>query len=183
MNDPTLLGPCADYEHDIVDLHENGLGPERARLVALHLVQCARCRSWAAELAALDARLADRLPRPAPSPDFDLRLRERIATLAAAGARGDVRTRLEREHDSLLEALRVVARRRALLGATGAGALALAAMAAARTLLVQGTGWLPGLAESPERWMVFGGVGAALAVATLAWTAARNGPGVLPGLR
>ena len=34
MNDPTLIGPCADYEHELVELHDGGLPPERAALFA-----------------------------------------------------------------------------------------------------------------------------------------------------
>jgi len=117
MNDPTLIGPCAEYEYEIVDLQDGGLPAGRARAVLAHLDGCPRCRAWAAELAALDTRLAATLPRPALSPDFDARLRERIDSLAVPARRGELRSRLEREHDSMLDALRRGARRRAALEA------------------------------------------------------------------
>ncbi len=37
MNDPTLIGPCADYEHDLLDLHDGALPPVRAGIVRDHL--------------------------------------------------------------------------------------------------------------------------------------------------
>jgi anti-sigma factor RsiW len=174
MNDPTLIGPCAEYEHEIVDLQDGELPAGRARVVAAHLEACTRCRDWAAELATLDARLAAALPRPALSPEFDARLRERIASLAAPAA-GELRSRLEREHDSVVESLRRIARRRAVLGAAGTAAVALGLFAAARELLVPGAGWLPAPGEGPETWVAFGAVGAAIAVAALVWSAAQNG--------
>jgi len=63
MNDPTLIGPCADYEHDLVDLHDGTLPPARAGIVHDHLGHCARCQSWLTEFTALDVRLAGELPR------------------------------------------------------------------------------------------------------------------------
>ena len=46
MIDTTLIGPCTDYEHDLVDLHDGALAPEQARIVRLHVEHCARCRAW-----------------------------------------------------------------------------------------------------------------------------------------
>jgi anti-sigma factor RsiW len=174
MNDPTLIGPCADYEHEIVELHDGKLPPEHARIVRLHVAQCARCRAWSEEFAALDATLAAELPRPALSPAFDARLRERLSALGVPAARGELRARLEREHDSLVESLRKVTRRRAVLGAVGSAAATLGVLLAARSLLGQGAAWLPSLGEGPERWMVLGAIGGAIAVAALAWSTARN---------
>jgi len=70
MNDPTLPRACADYEHDLVDLHDGALAPEQARTVRLHVERCARCRAWVQTFAALDAQLAAGLPRPALSANF-----------------------------------------------------------------------------------------------------------------
>ncbi len=106
MNDPTLIGPCADYEHDLVELHDGALPPERASVVRLHVAQCARCRDWAQAFASLDARLAVDLPQPRLSADFDARLHERLAALARPVVRGDLRDVIEREHDSLVDSLR-----------------------------------------------------------------------------
>lgn len=175
MNDPTFIGPCADYEHELVELSDGELSPERARIVRLHMQQCLRCRSWAAEFAALDARLAAELPRPALSPDFESRLRERLSTLTAPASRGELRARIELEHDSLIESLRKVTWRRGLLGAIGSAAATLGVLAAAKGLLAQGPGWMSLLGEGPERWVGMGAMGAAIAVAALAWSASRRG--------
>lgn len=183
MNDPTLVGPCADYEHDLVDLHDGVLAPERARIVRLHVANCTRCRDWAAEFAAIDGRLAATLPRVELSPDFGARLHARLAALprpASTRTKGTA-LELEREHDSLLEALRRATRRRALLGATGSVAVTVGGLLAARDLLSHGPGLLASLPEGPERWAAFGMVGIVVAVAALAWTAVRNGL-PLPGL-
>jgi anti-sigma factor RsiW len=179
MNNPTLIGPCADYEHELVDLQDGELADDRARALRVHLGQCARCRAWAAEFAALDARLATDLPRPALSPTFDARLQERLAALARPAVRGDLRAALVREHDSLVHGLRRVARRRAALGAVGSAAATLCLLAAARSLLAQHAGLLHPVAEGPERWVLLGAIGSAIALAALAWSVARSG---MPGL-
>lgn len=75
------LGPCAEYEFDLVEHSEGSLAPEPAALLQQHLAHCARCRAYAAELAQLDATLAATLPRPELSPDFDARLAARIGEL------------------------------------------------------------------------------------------------------
>jgi hypothetical protein len=176
MNEPTLIRPCADYEHELVELHEGVLAPERARVVRLHLAQCARCRRWAADFAALDAQLAAELPHPALSPGFEARLAARIATLDPGASRGRTRTadELEREHDSLVLDLLHRARRRALLGAIGSAAATACAFVTARNLLA-GRGELVALLpEGPERWLALGALGVTVAAGALAWSAARN---------
>ena len=174
MNDPTLIGPCADYEHDLVDLHDGELLPERAAIVRLHLERCARCSAWAADFAAIDARLAKDLVAPALSPGFDARLRERLASLRGPADSGDLRTRLEREHAALVESLRSGARVRAVLGAAGSVATTLGVLLASRRLLEQGMGLLPALTEGPGQLMVLGTVAAVIAAVALAWSAARD---------
>jgi anti-sigma factor RsiW len=174
MNDPTLTGPCAEYEHEIVDLHDGELPAGRARAVSSHLEGCARCRAWAGEVAALDARLAAALPRPVLSPDFDARLRERIASLATPVRRPELRSRLEQEHDALVDALRRSARRRAVLGAVATAAATLALLATARGLLAQAGDWLPSLADGSDQWLAFGTVGVAISAVGLAWSVARS---------
>ena len=182
MNDPTLIGPCAEYEHEIVDLQDGELPAGRARVVSAHLESCGRCRDWAGELAALDAQLSAALPRPALSSEFDVRLRERIASLAAPARRNELRSRLEFEHDSLLNALRRSARRRAALEAVAAAAATLGLLVALRALLTQGGGWPPVLGEGPDRWLAFGTIGVAISAAGLAWSALRNRGFSLPWL-
>jgi anti-sigma factor RsiW len=175
MNDPTLIGPCADYEHDLVDLHDGALAPERASSVRLHVEHCARCRAWAQDFAALDARLAADLPRPELDANFDTHLRERLAALSKPTVRGDLRTAIEVEHDSLVDTLRRGARRNAVLGAVGWATAMACVFIAARDLLREMNGVLATVPGGTEPWMVFGAVGVAAAIAGLAWSAARNG--------
>jgi len=182
MNDPTLIGPCADYEHDLLDLHDGSVPTERAAAVQWHLGQCARCRAWLDEFAALDARLAAGLPRPALSPDFEARLTERLAGLGRTPVRTDLRAGIDREYASLLDTLRRTARRRGVLNAIGSAAVTLCLLAAVRGLLLQGALVLPAAGEGPGRWLTLGAAGAAMAVAALAWSASRYGIGAL-GLR
>jgi anti-sigma factor RsiW len=179
MNDPTLIGPCADYEHDLLDLHDGALAPGRVGIVRNHLGHCARCQSWLAEFTVIDARLAGELPRPQLSAGFDARLRERLASLQRAPARGELRVRVERERETLLGALQSAARRRAVLGAIGGAMATLCVLAAARGLLASGSVAVPQGVEGVERLIALGAVGAAIAVATLAWSAARYGVGAL----
>ena len=99
------LGPCADYEFDLVELHEGSLEAGRAGAVQHHMAHCARCRAYASALGELDAGLADALPRPALSPDFDARLREQIAELTQVPDRTAALAAAEREHAWLLQNL------------------------------------------------------------------------------
>jgi anti-sigma factor RsiW len=181
MIDMTLPGPCADYEHDLVELHDGALGPERARVIRLHLESCARCRAWAEEFAAVDAGLEAALPRPALAPGFEARLEARLAGLTRQNGRGARREAVELEHDSLVESLRRGARVRATVSAVGWAGVTLCALAAARSLLVQNAGVLSSLPDGPERWVAFGAIGVVVAVAGLAWSTVRNGL-PLPGL-
>ena len=175
MNDPTLIGPCADYEHDLVELHDGDLPLERASVVRLHVEHCARCRDWAQAFAALDARLAADLPQPLLSADFDARLQERLTALTRPDVRGDLRDAVEREHDSLIDSLRRGARRNAVLGAIGSATAAVCVFIAARDLLREMSGVLATVPGGTEPWMMFSVVGVAFAIAGLAWSAARNG--------
>lgn len=175
MNDPASIGPCAGYEHDIVDLFEASLAPERARATRLHLQACARCRAWESDYRALDARLANAVPRVVLSSDFERRLKERLAASSASRARsaGPVPAA---DHERLIEALGRNARRHALLDAIGSVAVTAAVLLAGRSLLDPGR-LLGALAQGPERWMLPGGMGAAVALGALVWFARR---GALP---
>jgi anti-sigma factor RsiW len=183
MNDPTLIGPCADYEHDLVELHDGDLPLERASVVRLHVAQCPRCSAWVQAFASIDARLAAELPRPELASDFEARLQERLAALSRPAARGDQlgTLDLEREHDALLEALRRGARRSALLGAIGWATAMACIFIAARDLFREASGVLATVPGGTESWMVFSVVGVAVAVAGLAWSAVRDRL-PLPGL-
>lgn len=173
MNDMSLTGPCADYEHDLVELLDGSLGPERARVIRLHVESCPRCRAWQAEFADLDVGLATALPHPVLSTDFERRLQARIATLAQPVNRIDLRARADREYDRLVDALRRGARRHALLDGIGSAAVAICVLAVARGLLEQ-TDALNLLVAGPQRLVVLGGIGTAVALAALAWTAVRS---------
>jgi anti-sigma factor RsiW len=182
MNDPTLIGPCADYEHDLVDLHDGGVPPERARHVRLHLERCARCATWADGFAAIDAQLANLIAAPVLSPGFDARLRERIASRHGSPDLARLRAGFEREHAELVRSLRSGARLRAVLGAAASVATTLGLLTAAPRLLEPGLGALPALIGSFDHLATFGTLAAAITVAALGWTAARGGL-PLPGLR
>ena len=168
MNDPILTGPCAGYEHDLVELNDGALPPARTRIVQLHIAECARCRAWAADFAALDARLSAELPQPALSAQFDSRLRERVAALSRPATRSDLRAQIEREHDALIGALERAARRRAVLGAAASVAATLCLLAAARDALVQHAAQLHTVAGGA--WLVPGTIGVLVAVGALAWS-------------
>jgi anti-sigma factor RsiW len=171
MNEMSFTGPCADYEHDLVELLEGSLGPERTRVIRLHVESCARCRAWQTEFAAFDAGLAAALPSLALSSDFERRLQARIA--AQPTSRSYLRARADREHERLVEALRRGARRHALLDGIGSAAIAICVLAVARGLLEQADA-LQLLLEGPQRMVILGGIGTAVALAALAWTAVRS---------
>lgn len=95
------LGPCPDYEFDLVELREGSLEPGRTGTVQQHMALCSRCRAYALALGELDAALAGTLPRPALSPGFDARLRERIAELTKMPNRTAALAAAEREYESM----------------------------------------------------------------------------------
>jgi hypothetical protein len=173
MNQMSITGPCADYEHDLVELRDGSLGPERARVIRLHVESCARCRAWQADFATIDAGLAAALPRPAVSADFERRLQARIAALARPANRSDLRARADRDYERLVEALRRGARRHALLDGIGAAAIAICALLVARGLVEQ-VDALQSLLEGPQRLVILGGIGTGVTLAALAWTAVRS---------
>jgi hypothetical protein len=99
------LGPCADFEFDLVEQSEGALDPASAAPLQQHLLHCARCRAYAAALVDLDVKLAGSLPRPALAVDFDERLAARIAGLRRSPDRAGALAAAEREHQQLLDAL------------------------------------------------------------------------------
>jgi len=181
MNEIFPTGPCADHEHNLVDLLEGSLGPERARVIRQHVDSCPRCRAWQAEFAALDERLADAMPRPALSADFERALQERLATLVQPATRGDVRAAVDREYARLIDAIRRDARRRGLLDGIGAAAVAASAVVAASGL-VGNAGELHWLLAGRPSSLMLEGLGAALAFAALAWSVGRGAISI-PGWR
>ena len=99
------LGPCPDYEFDLVELREGSLEAGRASTVQRHMAQCSRCRAYALALGTLDAALAAALPRPALSPGFDARLQERIAELRQVPNRTAALAAAESEYASMRQRL------------------------------------------------------------------------------
>jgi anti-sigma factor RsiW len=146
VNIALALGPCADYEFDLVELSEQALAPERAPLVQQHLAHCPRCRAYLEELVQLDAALAAALPTPEIPAGFDARLAERIAGLQRAPDRAGALAAAEREHQQLLRQLgraldwRTVLQGVAMGAATGGALLALDTVAPG---LLQANGLVP----------------------------------------
>jgi anti-sigma factor RsiW len=173
MNYSTLTGPCAEYEHDLVDLSDGALEPQREREVRRHLAGCARCAAWQASFAAIDARLSAALPSVELSADFDARLEQRLTGPVRTTVPRDLRSRLEQEHDSLVAALKRGARRQALLGATASVAAALCLGVAVQDLLLPGGELVPALGHGTQGLMALGGLGVAIALAALGWSASR----------
>jgi anti-sigma factor RsiW len=99
------LGPCADYEFDLVELSERALVPDRIPLVQAHLAQCPRCHAYFAELTALDEALAATLPTPELSSGFDARLAARIAEMQRSPDRASALAKAQSEHQQLLSRL------------------------------------------------------------------------------
>jgi len=179
MNDPTLYGPCAGHEIEIVDFHEGTLGPDLARQVRAHLDACPRCREWLARYASLDAALARELPRPELPASFGAMLRERLAGTADPANRRALRATAEVEHDWLVTVLKRRARRQAIAGvAAGAGAAA-AAISLAVLIGPEAAGLVRQFGLGHGNAAALGVLGAAAAIGALAWSARR---GVLPGV-
>ena len=176
MNNSMHAGPCADYEHEIVELAEGSLSPERARAIRVHVESCARCRAWQSAFATLDAELGEALPRPALSADFAARLESRLAAVTRTNGRVGLRASAEDEYRLTLETLRRGTKFSAIVGA-----VTVAGICTAGLLLFRGVA--PELAPliaafaGPERAMAFVTLGSVVALGTLAWSASR---GLLP---
>lgn len=179
MNASMHMGPCADYEHEIVELAESTLTPEKARVVRIHVASCARCRAWQTALADLDAGLGQALPRPALSADFGARLQSRLAAATRSNGRADLRASAEDEYRKTLEALRRGTRSSAIVGA-----MTVVGICTAGLLVVRGVapeaGPLLAAYAGPGRDVALSALGAVVALGALAWSGWR---GFLPTLR
>jgi hypothetical protein len=179
MNEPNPLPPCAEFEHELVELDEGSLTPERARTVRAHAESCARCRDWAAAFARLDSGLEAAMPRPSLSPDFEARLKERLAAETHRTPRSELRTSADTEYRRMMEALRSRARRNALLAGAAAVAAAIGALVVVPAVWPVAGASLAAL--DPVRLATASAaVGAAIALAALGWSALQ---GALPGVR
>jgi anti-sigma factor RsiW len=179
MNEIIQPGPCADYEHDIVELVDGSLATERGRALRRHLDACPRCRAWLAGFASLDARLESALPHPSLGTDFAARLHARLEAETRPVQRADLLAAEDSAYRRAVEALRSGARRSALLDAIAAGGGALCAVMLARSLAPYVGSLAPALGET-WRITALGVLGSALALGALAWSASR---GALPVLR
>lgn len=179
MNENFHPGPCADYEHDIVELVDGSLAAGRAQAVRSHLDACPRCRAWQAEFAALDARLESELLRPTLAADFAARLHARLEKESRPVQRSELLAAEDSAYRGAVAALLSGARRRALLDAVAAGAAGLCAVLLARSVGPYVESLAPALGEA---WRItpLGVLGSALALAALTWSAAR---GALPIMR
>jgi len=177
MNSTSLIPPCPEFEHDLVELQDGSLRPERAREVRAHLESCARCREWQQACADTDARLASALPQPSLSPDFSQRLMARIAAERGRAPASELRSAAADEYERMRESLLRGARLRVLVGF-----LALLGVAAAATLLAPllaaGSNQLFSSLSADQRLHVFIYFSGAITLASLAGSALQ---GALPG--
>lgn len=177
MNSTNPLPPCPEFEHDLVELQDGSLRPERAREVRAHLEACARCREWQHAYAHTDARLAAALPQPSLSPGFSAQLMARIAAERGRAPVSELRAAAADEYahmrDSLLRGPRfgVLVGISALLGFVAAAVLL-------APLLATLSGQLLGSLSPDQRLHVFFWCGGAITLASLAGSALR---GALPG--
>jgi len=179
MNISMHAGPCADYEHEIVELAEGSLAPEKARVVRMHVASCARCRAWQSAFADLDAELGQALPRPALSADFGARLASRLAAVTRSDGRADLRASAEAEYRLTLEALSRGSRFNAVIGAVTVVGICTAGLLLVRGVAPEAAPLLAAFA-GPERATAFVALGVIVALGALAWSASR---GFLPTLR
>ena len=117
------LGPCEDYEFDLVEWIDGALPAERAHVVRRHLDSCARCRAFERQMRAIDASLDAALPRVRLSAGFDERLQARIAKVARARSPEGARFRAEQDYRGAMAELR-----RGLAWRTALNALATASV-------------------------------------------------------
>lgn len=176
MNELNQLPPCAEFEHEIVELHEGSLAPARTVVVRAHVESCARCRAWQSAFAELDTGLAAALPRPALAADFAAKLAARIRAETHRAPAAELRITADGEYQRMLEALRQGARRSALVAGVTLVAAALTGIALAPALMSDAASVLSFLSMN-GRMTVFGSLGGAIALAALAWSAMQ---GVLP---
>jgi anti-sigma factor RsiW len=179
MNTSMTAGPCADFEHDIVELADGSLAPDRARAVRFHVESCARCRAWQSAFAGLDSELEQALPRPALSADFAAKLQSRLAAVTRLNGRTDLRTSAEADYRLTLETLRRGSRFSAIVGAMTIVGICAAVLLLVRAVAPDAAPLLTTFA-GPERATAFIALGTAVAVGALAWSASR---GFLPMLR
>jgi anti-sigma factor RsiW len=173
MNAPLNYEACEQYEHEIADLVDGLLPETDLHRVRAHLANCAGCRAWQAQYADVNERLGAVLPKPGLSSGFDTALQARLQALKSANGRDVRRAAADAEHDALLLNLRKYTRRNAVLGALG-GALAAGCAIVALQRLVQEESAVQAALQGSERLVVFGAIGAIIAVGVIGWTLSRG---------
>lgn len=73
---------CTEFEIRILEMVDHSGTADAREAVRAHLAVCPACRALARELEALDAALERAVKVPSLAPDFDARLRHRIAAEA-----------------------------------------------------------------------------------------------------
>ncbi|MFO1408012.1 MAG: zf-HC2 domain-containing protein [Steroidobacteraceae bacterium] len=167
------LPPCAEFEHEIVELGEGLLADDDARAVRAHLDGCPRCRGWLESWTSIDSALAAALPPEATSPGFTAALMARIATETRRAPAPERRGAAEREYETASRALRAAYRRNAIALAVVA-ALALVGLGLALP-------WIGGATQALARavgpaqlaWAELGVV-VAIVAGTLGWASTRD---------
>lgn len=177
MNSTNPLPPCPEFEHDLVELQDGSLRPQRAREVRAHLEACARCREWQQAYADTDARLAAALPQPSLSPDFSAKLMARIAADRGRAAVSELRAAAADEYEHMRDSLLRGPRFRMVVGISALLAIVAAAVLFAPRLATV-SGQLLGSLSADQRLHVFFWCGSAITLASLAGSALR---GALPG--
>ena len=170
------LPPCADFEHEIVELEEGPLTGDAARAVRAHLDGCPRCRGWLASWTSMDAALAAALPPVSPAPDFTARLMARIAAESRRAPLAARRGAAEQEYEAASRALQATFRRNAVALLAVVAVLVAAAVLAGPWLAGQAEVLLSAFGPEHRSYAQLGGV-SAIVIATLAWAASR---GALP---
>jgi anti-sigma factor RsiW len=129
------LGPCEDYEFELVEFVDGASARERRAAIERHLETCGRCRAFVREMIGVTESLALALPRVELSPDFDARLHARIAGLAAAASKDVARARADREYRGALASLRRGLTWRASLNAIASASVCGGLVVAGATLM------------------------------------------------
>ena len=176
------IGPCKDFEFDLVEYVDGACAPDRRTTIERHLETCARCRAFARGMVAVTESLALALPRVELSPGFDARLQQRIAELGGGPTSKEAaRVRADREYRGALAGLRRGLGWRAALNAIASASVCGGLVTAGASLLPRLQQALDVAQVAPEALgagLVAAGLVAGLAAARA--LARQPGPG-LPG--
>lgn len=163
------LGPCEDYEFELVEYVDGAAAPERRTTLERHLGTCGRCRAFVREMSALDESLALALPRVELSAGFDARLQEKLAELGGTTSKEAARARANQEYRGALASLRRGLTWRATLNAIASASVCGGFVAAAASLIPRLQQALDVAQMAPETLsLLIGAVGLAAGLAAAA---------------